>query len=48
LALRRSQRSGRSYYGGSPVIVKQNVQCNFDFKRATALVDAALKLPKVE
>jgi len=36
------------FYGGSSVIVKQNVYRNFDFKRATALVDAALKLPKVE
>jgi 4-hydroxyphenylacetate 3-monooxygenase len=31
------------FYGGSPVIVKQSVYRNFDFKRATALVDAALK-----
>ena len=36
------------FYGGSPVSVKQNVYRNFDFKRATALVDAALKLPPVE
>jgi hypothetical protein len=28
--------------------VKQNVYRNFDCKRATALVDAALKLPPVE
>jgi len=28
--------------------VKQNVYRNFDFKRATALVDAALSLPPVE
>jgi hypothetical protein len=27
--------------------VKQNVYRNYDFKRATALVDAALKLPPV-
>jgi len=27
--------------------VKQNVYRNFDFKRATALVDAALRLPPV-
>ena len=36
------------FYGGSSFIVKQNVYRNFDFKRATALVDAALKLPPVE
>jgi 4-hydroxyphenylacetate 3-monooxygenase len=36
------------FYGGASFIVKQNVYRNFDFKRATALVDAALKLPLVE
>jgi 4-hydroxyphenylacetate 3-monooxygenase len=36
------------FYGGASFIVKQNVYRNFDFKRATALVDAALKLPPVE
>ncbi len=36
------------FYGGSSFIVKQNVYRNFDFKRATALVDAALNLPPVE
>jgi 4-hydroxyphenylacetate 3-monooxygenase len=35
------------FYGGSSVVVKQNVYRNYDFKRATALVDAALKLPPV-
>jgi 4-hydroxyphenylacetate 3-monooxygenase len=35
------------FYGGASFIVKQNVYRNFDFKRATALVDAALKLPPV-
>jgi 4-hydroxyphenylacetate 3-monooxygenase len=35
------------FYGGSSAIVKQNVYRNFDFKRATALVDAALNLPPV-
>jgi 4-hydroxyphenylacetate 3-monooxygenase len=35
------------FYGGSSFIVKQNVYRNFDFKRATALVDAALNLPPV-
>jgi 4-hydroxyphenylacetate 3-monooxygenase len=33
------------FYGGASFIVKQNVYRNFDFKRATALVDAALNLP---
>jgi len=36
------------FYGGSPLIVKQNTYRNYDFKRATALVDAALGLPEVE
>jgi 4-hydroxyphenylacetate 3-monooxygenase len=36
------------FYGGSSFIVKQNVFRNYDFKRATALVDAALALPGVE
>jgi len=35
------------FYGGSSAIVKQNVYRNFDFKRAGALVDAALALPPV-
>jgi len=35
------------FYGGASFIVKQNVYRNFDFKRATALVDAALKLPPI-
>ena len=30
------------FYGGASFLVKQNVYRNFDFKRATALVDAAL------
>jgi hypothetical protein len=38
----------KKFYGGSSFIVKQNVYRNFDFKRATALVDAALALPPVE
>ena len=33
------------FYGGASFLVKQNVYRNFDFKRATDLVDAALKLP---
>jgi 4-hydroxyphenylacetate 3-monooxygenase len=35
------------FYGGSSSIVKQTVYRNFDFKRATALVDKALNLPPV-
>src|SRR5262245_24197204 len=33
------------FYGGASFVVKQNVYRNFDFKRAGALVDAALALP---
>jgi hypothetical protein len=29
-------------------VVKQNVYRNYDFKRATAMVDAALALPPVK
>jgi 4-hydroxyphenylacetate 3-monooxygenase len=36
------------FYGGASFLVKQNVYRNFDFKRATALVDRALALPAVE
>src|SRR5712691_1533177 len=36
------------FYGGASFLVKQNVYRNFDFKRATALVDAALNLPPIE
>ena len=36
------------FYGGASFVVKQNVYRNYDFKRATALVDAALNLPPVE
>jgi 4-hydroxyphenylacetate 3-monooxygenase len=36
------------FYGGASFIVKSNVYRNFDFKRATALVDAALNLPPVK
>jgi 4-hydroxyphenylacetate 3-monooxygenase len=36
------------FYGGASFLVKQNVFRNFDFKRATALVDKALKLPELE
>jgi 4-hydroxyphenylacetate 3-monooxygenase len=35
------------FYGGSSFLVKQNVYRNYDFKRATGMVDAALKLPPV-
>jgi 4-hydroxyphenylacetate 3-monooxygenase len=36
------------FYGGASFLVKQNVNRFFDFKRATAMVDAALGLPPVE
>ncbi|MFL6929195.1 MAG: 4-hydroxyphenylacetate 3-hydroxylase C-terminal domain-containing protein, partial [Xanthobacteraceae bacterium] len=36
------------FYGGASFLVKQNVFRSFDFKRATALVDAALNLPPVD
>jgi 4-hydroxyphenylacetate 3-monooxygenase len=36
------------FYGGASFLVKQNVYRNFDFKRATALVDATLALPPLE
>jgi len=35
------------FYGGSSFVVKQNVYRNYDFKRATAMVDRALALPPV-
>jgi 4-hydroxyphenylacetate 3-monooxygenase len=35
------------FYGGASFLVKTNVYRNFDFKRAGALVDAALGLPPV-
>lgn len=35
------------FYGGASFLVKQNVYRNFDFKRAGALVDAALALPSL-
>jgi 4-hydroxyphenylacetate 3-monooxygenase len=36
------------FYGGPSFVAKQNLYRNFDFKRATALVDRALNLPPVE
>src|SRR5215475_6864168 len=36
------------FYGGASFLVKQNVYRNFDFARATALVDAALALPPID
>jgi 4-hydroxyphenylacetate 3-monooxygenase len=36
------------FYGGASFIVKQNMYRNYDFKRATTLVDAALALPPVK
>jgi 4-hydroxyphenylacetate 3-monooxygenase len=41
------QQQYEKFYGGASFLVKQNVYRNFDFKRATALVDAALKLPPI-
>ena len=35
------------FYGGASFLVKQNVFRNYDFKRATALVDEALNLPPI-
>jgi 4-hydroxyphenylacetate 3-monooxygenase len=35
------------FYGGASFLVKTNVYRNFDFKRASVLVDAALGLPPV-
>jgi len=42
------QQQYEKFYGGASFLVKQNVYRNFDFKRATALVDAALNLPPVD
>ena len=36
------------FYGGPSFAAKQNLYRNFDFKRATALVDRALNLPPIE
>ena len=36
------------FYGGASFLVKQNVNRSFDYKRATAMVDAALALPPVK
>jgi 4-hydroxyphenylacetate 3-monooxygenase len=36
------------FYGGASFLVKQNMYRHYDFKRATDLVDAALKLPPFE
>jgi 4-hydroxyphenylacetate 3-monooxygenase len=35
------------FYGGASFVVKQNMFRSYDFKRATALVDAALALPPI-
>jgi 4-hydroxyphenylacetate 3-monooxygenase len=35
------------FYGGASFLVKQNVYRNFDFARATAMVDRALNLPDI-
>ena len=36
------------FYGGASFLVKQNVNRFYDYKRATAMVDAALALPAVQ
>jgi len=36
------------FYGGPSFVAKQNLYRNFDFKRATGLVDKALELPGLE
>jgi 4-hydroxyphenylacetate 3-monooxygenase len=36
------------FYGGASFLVKQNVLRNYDFRRATALVDQALSLPPLD
>jgi 4-hydroxyphenylacetate 3-monooxygenase len=36
------------FYGGPSFVAKQNLYRNFDFKRATGLVDKALNLPALE
>ena len=36
------------FYGGPSFVAKQNLYRNFDFKRASGLVDKALDLPAVE
>jgi 4-hydroxyphenylacetate 3-monooxygenase len=36
------------FRGGASFLIKQNVYRNFDWKRATALVDRALTLPPIE
>jgi len=36
------------FYGGPSFVAKQNLYRNFDFKRATGLVDKALNLPAIE
>jgi 4-hydroxyphenylacetate 3-monooxygenase len=35
------------FYGGASFLVKQNLNRSYDYKRATALVDAALMLPAI-
>jgi 4-hydroxyphenylacetate 3-monooxygenase len=36
------------FYGGASFLVKQNLNRFYDYKRATAMVDAALALPPIE
>jgi len=36
------------FYGGASFVVKQNMHRFYDYKRATAMVDAALQLPHID
>jgi 4-hydroxyphenylacetate 3-monooxygenase len=36
------------FYGGAAFLVKQNLNRSYDYKRATAMVDAALALPPIK
>ena len=45
LGIRQPPSQYEKFYGGASFMVKTNVYRNFDWKRAGALVDAALALP---
>jgi 4-hydroxyphenylacetate 3-monooxygenase len=45
---RRAHRQYEKFHGGPLFAAKQNLYRNFDFKRATGLVDRALSLPAIE
>ena len=44
----RPCQQARNLQGGGTYTVKQNINRLYDFKRAAALVDAALALPPVD